>query len=56
MFVFEESGKREWAEKRREATTKATHIWRRRLDLNMVTNGGSQVLFASHCAITLALH
>ena len=56
MFVFEESGKREWAEERREETTNATHIWRRRLDLNRVTTGGRQVLIASHCAITLAPH
>ena len=48
MLVFEERGKPEYPEKNflkhgRELTTKSTHIWRRRRDLNPGHIGGRRV-------------
>jgi len=49
ILVFEERGKPEYreenfSEQRREPTTKSTHIWRRRRDLNPGHIGGRRVL------------
>ena len=49
VLVFEERGKPEYPEKKlseqgREPTTNATHIWRRRQELNLGHIGGRQVL------------
>ena len=49
MLVFEERGKPEYpennlSEQRREPTTKSTHIWRRRRDLNPGHIGERRVL------------
>ena len=35
MLVFEERGKLEYLQQRREPTINSTHIWRRHRDLNM---------------------
>ena len=49
VLVFTERGKPEYPEKnlseqRRKSTTKSTHIWRRRKDLNAGHIGGRRVL------------